>query len=129
MLRALTSAECPFCPPLERTPLLETGLSFAIFDRYPVNPGHVLVIPRRHVPDLAELPEAELRDVLQLVARARRRLAADFPVDGFNIGVNLGDAAGQTIPHAHVHLIPRYRGDVDDPTGGVRGVIPGKMKY
>jgi diadenosine tetraphosphate (Ap4A) HIT family hydrolase len=129
MLRTLTPDECPFCPPLERPPLFETGLSFVIFDRFPVTPGHALVIPRRHVADVFDLTEDELRDLLRLAARARRRLAADFPAEGFNIGVNVGEAAGQTIPHAHVHLIPRRRGDVEDPTGGVRGVIPGKMKY
>ena len=128
-MRALTPDDCPFCPPIAAPPLLETGLAFAVFDRFPVNPGHVLVLPRRHVADIFELTEDELRDVLRLLAQARRRLAADFPAAGFNLGVNVGDAAGQTIAHAHVHLIPRYAGDVPDPTGGVRGVIPGKAKY
>jgi diadenosine tetraphosphate (Ap4A) HIT family hydrolase len=128
-VRALSPEECPFCPPIEAQPLLETGLAFAVFDRFPVNPGHLLVIPRRHVADIFELTEDELREVLQLLAQARRRLAADFPAKGFNVGVNVGDTAGQTIAHAHVHLIPRYSGDVEDPTGGVRGVIPGKASY
>jgi ATP adenylyltransferase len=128
-VRALSPEECPFCPPIEAQPLLETGLAFAVFDRFPVNPGHLLVIPRRHVADIFELTEDELREVLQLLAQARRRLSADFPAEGFNVGVNVGDTAGQTIAHAHVHLIPRYSGDVEDPTGGVRGVIPGKASY
>ena len=128
-MHALTPEECPFCPPIEARPLLESELAFAIFDRFPVNPGHVLVIPRRHVADIFELTEGELRDVLRLLSLARQRVAADFPVAGFNVGVNVGDAAGQTIAHAHVHLIPRYPGDVADPTGGVRGVIPGKSNY
>ena len=79
--------------------------------------------------DIFELTAGELRDVLRLLSLARQRIAADFPVAGFNVGVNIGDAAGQTIAHAHVHLIPRYPGDVADPTGGVRGVIPGKSNY
>jgi diadenosine tetraphosphate (Ap4A) HIT family hydrolase len=128
-MRALTPDDCPFCPPIAASPLLETGLAFAVFDRSPVNPGHVLVLPRRHVADIFELTEGELNDVLRLLSLARQRIAADFPVAGFNVGVNVGDAAGQTIAHAHVHLIPRYPGDVADPTGGVRGVIPGKAKY
>ncbi|MCU0562798.1 MAG: HIT family protein [Desulfobacterales bacterium] len=109
--------------------MLESGLAFAIFDRFPVNPGHVLVIPRRHVADIFELTESELREVLRLLSQARQRIAADFAAAGVNVGVNVGDAAGQTIAHAHLHLIPRYTGDVPDPTGGVRGVIPGKASY
>jgi len=128
-MQALAPEECPFCPPLEARPLLESQLAFAIFDRSPVNPGHVLVISRRHVADIFELTAGELRDVLRLLSLARQRISADFPVAGFNVGVNVGDVAGQTIAHAHVHLIPRYPGDVADPTGGVRGVIPGKSKY
>jgi diadenosine tetraphosphate (Ap4A) HIT family hydrolase len=128
-MHALAPEECPFCPPLEARPLLESEFAFAIFDRSPVNPGHVLVIPRRHVADIFELTEGELHDVLRLLSLVRQRIAADFPVAGFNVGVNVGDAAGQTIAHAHIHLIPRYPGDVADPTGGVRGVIPGKSKY
>jgi ATP adenylyltransferase len=128
-MHALASEECPFCPPLEARPLLASELAFAIFDRFPVNPGHTLVIPRRHVADIFELTAGELRDVLRLLSLARQRIAADFPVAGFNVGVNIGDAAGQTIAHAHIHLIPRYPGDVADPTGGVRGVIPGKSNY
>jgi diadenosine tetraphosphate (Ap4A) HIT family hydrolase len=128
-MHALVPEECPFCPPLAARPLLESELAFAIFDRFPVNPGHALVIPRRHVADIFELTEGELRDVLRLLSLTRQRIAADFSVAGFNVGVNVGDAAGQTIAHAHVHLIPRYPGDVADPTGGVRGVIPGKSKY
>ena len=128
-MRALTPDDCPFCPPIAATPLLEAGRAFAVFDRFPVNPGHVLVLPRRHVADIFELTEGELRDVLRLLSLARQRIAAHYPVAGFNVGVNVGDAAGQTIAHAHVHLIPRYPGDVADPTGGVRGVIPGKASY
>ena len=128
-MRALTPDDCPFCPPIDARPLLESEIAFAILDRFPVNPGHVLVIPRRHVADIFDLTEDELRGVLQLLSQARRRLAADLQVAGFNVGVNVGAAAGQTIAHAHLHLIPRYTGDVPDPTGGVRGVIPGKSKY
>jgi diadenosine tetraphosphate (Ap4A) HIT family hydrolase len=108
---------------------LESDLSFAILDGFPVNPGHLLLIPRRHVRDFFDLHEKELTDLMQLLWQAKDHLAKEYYPDGYNVGINVDTAAGQTIPHVHIHLIPRYSGDVEDPTGGVRGVIPWKSKY
>ena len=128
-MRGLSIDECPFCLLPRRECVLESELSFAIFDAFPVGPGHLLILPKRHVGNFFELSERELEDVMRLLRLAKERLTEGFHPDGFNVGVNIGDAAGQTIGHVHVHLIPRYSGDVEDPTGGVRGVIPRKQKY
>jgi diadenosine tetraphosphate (Ap4A) HIT family hydrolase len=103
--------------------------AFAILDAYPVTPGHTLVIARRHVVDAFDLTACELDDILRLIGTARDRIDRTFRPTGFNIGVNIGRDAGQTIRHVHIHVIPRYPGDCEDPTGGVRGVIPGKARY
>ena len=106
---------CPFCAlPPERI-IEQTPLALAIRDGFPVSPGHTLIIPRRHVGSCFEITAEEL------TARLRP--------DGFNIGVNDGAAAGQTVPHLHIHLIPRFRGDRPDPRGGVRWVLPEKAAY
>jgi len=109
--------------------LAETALAYAIFDRYPASPGHTLIIPRQHTADYFALPPEVKRACWQLVDRVKEILAERFKPAGFNIGVNVGRVAGQTVPHVHIHLIPRYAGDVPDPTGGVRHVIPGKGNY
>ncbi len=120
---------CPFCGlPPERI-LAENRLAVAIADRYPVSAGHTLIIPRRHVSDFFELDAEEMMAVRELLAVQRQRLDGELRPDGYNVGVNVGTAGGQTIPHVHIHLIPRYRGDVPEPTGGVRNVIPGRGKY
>jgi len=103
--------------------------AFVVLDAYPVSPGHSLVISRRHVADIFDLTEIEISDILQLIRSARERIAHTLQPAGYNIGVNLGKDAGQTVMHVHVHVIPRYPGDSEDPTGGVRGVIPGKARY
>jgi diadenosine tetraphosphate (Ap4A) HIT family hydrolase len=103
--------------------------AFTVLDAYPVSPGHSLVISRRHVADIFDLTASEIGDMLLLVRSARERIDRTLHPAGYNLGVNLGKDAGQTVMHAHVHVIPRYRGDTDDPTGGVRGVIPGKARY
>lgn len=128
-MRALTPETCPFCHPQDRKRLLESDLSYVIFDAYPVNPGHLLIIPRRHVSDFFDLYQDEVEDLMRLLWRAKEHIAREYHPDGFNVGINVNTAAGQTIPHVHIHLIPRNRGDVEDPTGGVRGVIPWKSKY
>jgi diadenosine tetraphosphate (Ap4A) HIT family hydrolase len=92
-------------------------------------PGHTLIIPRRHVGSVFDLTHEELLDLHALVVKARERLLKDLHPDAFNIGLNDGPAAGQTVPHAHIHLIPRKTGDVPDPRGGVRWIIPAKAKY
>ena len=119
---------CPFCTP-DRDPVFTTDLCYAIFDRYPVSEGHMLVIPRRHAASYFQLSGEEKADIWNLVERVQKYLEDKFRPDGFNIGFNENVAAGQTIFHVHIHVIPRYEGDVDDPTGGIRNVIPGKGRY
>ena len=104
-------------------------MAVVVRDAYPVAPGHTLVIPRRHVGSFFELHHSEQVAMLTLVDRARQGLEREFAPDGYTIGVNDGAAAGQTVPHVHMHLIPRHRGDVDDPRGGIRWVLPLKARY
>lgn len=118
---------CPFCSPTTLADSNPTAL--ALRDVFPLCEGHTLVVPRRHVVSLFELSAVEQVEVWQLVARVRAHLAEQFHPDAFNIGVNDGEAAGQTVPHAHVHVIPRHHGDVSDPRGGVRWIIPKKAAY
>jgi len=127
----MSQDSCPFCSAATLVRAVAYhGTAFAIDDRFPVTAGHLLVIPRRHVGDWFDLTDAERRDAETLLLRLRDRLLAGDPtVNGFNIGMNCGASAGQTIFHAHIHLIPRRPGDTPDPAGGVRGVIPGKRKY
>ena len=122
----MTPPDCPFCLP---DPVLENDLAYARLDRNPVTPGHLLIIPRRHVADWFGLDEAERRAMDELIHRARDWLAESRAPDAFNIGMNCGEAAGQTVFHMHCHLVPRYSGDSEDPTGGVRGVIPERQRY
>jgi diadenosine tetraphosphate (Ap4A) HIT family hydrolase len=108
---------------------LENEAARAFPDAYPVAEGHMLVVPKRHVTSLFDLPEEEQAALWRLVALVRARLMDELMPDGFNVGVNDGTAAGQTVPHAHVHVIPRRAGDVADPRGGVRWVVPAKAQY
>ncbi len=119
---------CPFCHP-DRPVLQENDHARAIEDGYPVSRGHALILPKRHVKSYFELDQEEQAACWQLVNELREQLTAQYQPAGLNIGINDGQAAGQTIFHAHIHLILRYEGDVKDPTGGVRGVVPGKKKY
>lgn len=108
----------------------EQGSCVAILDTFPVTQGHMLIIPRRHAQDYFSLTQQEKADADILLQRLKKTIQQQDPsVTGFNIGVNNGYDAGQTIFHAHIHLIPRRKGDCEDPTGGVRGVIPGKRNY
>ena len=120
---------CPFCKPSESQVWHETEAGIALRDGYPVAEGHSLVIPRSHVSSLFELNQAEQQSLWSLVAEVREKLARDLNPDGFTIGLNDGGAAGQTVSHAHIHIIPRWNGDVTDPRGGVRWVIADKAKY
>jgi diadenosine tetraphosphate (Ap4A) HIT family hydrolase/5-methylcytosine-specific restriction endonuclease McrA len=125
----LRDATCLFCNP-NRSVLFEEDLAYVVRDAFPVTPLHSLVIPKRHVADFFEVAPAENLAVLRLLARTKNEIQAEDPtVVGFNIGVNNGAAAGQTVFHVHVHLIPRRAGDVDQPRGGVRAVITGKASY
>ena len=121
---------CLFCEFLKNKEIAaKTALAFDIFDGFPVNPGHVLVIPKRHVANYFELTTEEVLAIRDLLQRMKTEVDAKFHPDGYNIGVNVGADAGQSIFHVHVHLIPRYKGDVKNPRGGVRGVIPAKQSY
>lgn len=121
---------CIFCAPDTSRVFLSNDLGFAFWDAFPVTGMHALVIPRRHVRDFFSLSADELLSCNELLRQAREWICArDSLVDGFNIGANAGEVAGQTIFHCHIHLIPRRPGDVPDPRGGVRHVIPGKGSY
>ena len=107
----------------------ENSLAVWIRDGFPVAPGHSLIIPKRHVGSFFEINEAERTAMLVLLDEAKALADSEFHPDAFNIGINDGPAAGQTVPHLHMHLIPRFRGDVGDPRGGVRWVIPQNADY
>ena len=107
----------------------ETALSRVIRDAFPVSRGHTLIVPKRHVASFFDITSAERGDLLHVLLQARESLDREFAPAGYNIGINDGTAAGQTVPHLHVHLIPRYAGDREDPRGGVRWVIPDKAAY
>ena len=121
---------CPFCKAeSERDIIASSSLSVAFFDGFPVSPGHALIIPKRHVSSFFDLSKDEQQDLLNLTDRVKQIVEERYHPDGYNIGINVGEAAGQSIFHVHMHLIPRYQGDVPNPRGGVRGVIPDKQNY
>lgn len=125
----MSEKPCPFCPPKPHEILAEHELAVAVRDSYPLTRGHALVIPRRHVASFFELTAGERSAMLELLERARAAVDREHAPDGYNIGLNDGPAAGQTVMHAHMHLIPRYAGDTDDPRGGVRWIFPRKANY
>jgi diadenosine tetraphosphate (Ap4A) HIT family hydrolase len=120
---------CPFCLLPHSRIILSNHQAVAVADGFPITAGHTLIIPRRHVGSFFEIDAAEREALMLLLAEAKNRLTQELRPDGFNIGVNDGAAAGQTIPHLHIHLIPRYKGDHPDPRGGVRWIIPEKADY
>jgi diadenosine tetraphosphate (Ap4A) HIT family hydrolase len=120
---------CAFCHMEKSRITLQTDFAVALPDRFPVAEGHMLVVAKRHVSSLFDLSEEEQAAIWRLVAQVRHKLVSEMKPDGFNVGVNDGPAAGQTVLHAHVHVIPRRAGDVADPKGGVRWIIPGKAQY
>lgn len=122
-------ASCPFCDLVSRELLVESPLAVAFADSYPASPGHALVIPRRHVATYFDATPEERTAIWGLVDRVRTVLVERHRPDGFNVGFNAGPAAGQTVLHAHVHVIPRYDGDVVDPRGGVRHAVVGRGFY
>jgi len=122
-------ATCPFCDPDPELVWLSNDCAHVLWDGFPVSKGHTLIVPRQHVASIYELTSEEQASLWATVAQARQRLVEDLHPDGFNIGLNDGVVAGQTIMHAHIHLIPRYAGDVADPRGGVRWVLPEKACY
>ena len=125
----LLKHDSPFYPVENDRVLFTTGRVLAFYDRYPVSKGHTLVIPLQIVKSIFELDDNTLAELWKVVARVRAQLAAEYHPDAFNIGINDGVAAGQTVSHSHIHIIPRYNGDVMDPRGGIRNVIPLKARY
>jgi ATP adenylyltransferase len=121
---------CLFCEIPANRIVDANGLAYAIRDMYPVTELHTLVIPRRHKASCFDLEQAEIDALLQLLEKTRSAiLGQDASVQAFNIGINDGEVSGQTIAHCHIHLIPRRKGDVKDPRGGVRHTIPGRGNY
>jgi len=122
---------CPFCPALAQDRYeVQLHLVAALRDAYPVAEGHYLIVPLRHTTDFFGMTEAERGEADELLVHLASQLRHGDPsIDGFNVGMNCGPVAGQTVGHAHIHLIPRRRGDTPRPRGGVRGVIPEKMDY
>ncbi len=121
---------CVFCEKVENKDYLkenETAVSF--LDSYPLTEGHTLIIPKRHISEIFNLDSKEYTDIWEIINATNKSLTDTLSPDGFNIGVNVGKEAGQTIDHAHLHLIPRYKGDIADPRGGIRWVIPDKAPY
>jgi diadenosine tetraphosphate (Ap4A) HIT family hydrolase len=124
------TAECIFCRPRAEPDLLAANdIAVAFAAGFPVSPGHALVVPRRHEPDFFSLTAEEQAGVVALVNPVRALLDERFSPDAYNLGVNAGKSAGQTILHTHLHVIPRYAGDVAEPRGGVRWVLPETARY
>ena len=123
--------ECPFCTLLKDGRVIAgNDGAYAIYDRFPVTEGHMLIIPVRHFADFFDITARERRAVFDLLGEMRENLlAGDGRITGFNVGINIGKVAGQSVPHCHIHLIPRRQGDTEHPRGGVRGIIPGKRAY
>jgi diadenosine tetraphosphate (Ap4A) HIT family hydrolase len=129
MTNTPTNQQCPFCILPAGRIIDENDYAVLILDGYPVSAGHSLIIPKRHVGSFFETTDPERAALLSLIDKGKAVAEAAHKPDGYNIGINDGAAAGQTVPHLHVHLIPRYDGDLNDPRGGVRWVIPEKADY
>jgi diadenosine tetraphosphate (Ap4A) HIT family hydrolase len=124
--------QCPFCELITSKSsriVDQNDLAFVIRDGYPISEGHTLIIPKRHIGSFFEATDNEREILCKLVDLAKKKLDKDLAPDGYNIGINDGMVAGQTVPHLHIHLIPRYKLDVKDPRGGVRWIIPDKAVY
>jgi diadenosine tetraphosphate (Ap4A) HIT family hydrolase len=121
-------AKCAFCNELDMTPrtILGTRHFFVVLSEFPVNKGHALIISKRHIPDMFSMNEDEWRELETVIVRTKMTLDRHYNPDGYNIGVNCGEAAGQTVFHLHIHLVPRYNGDVENPRGGIRNFMQGK---
>ena len=123
------SKDCIFCTLRDERIIGECDYTLTFIDSYPASPGHTLVVPKRHFSTYFEATEEELLAIGKAVQNAKKILDKEFSPDGYNIGINNGQASGQSVMHLHVHLIPRYVGDVDDPKGGVRWVLKNKANY
>jgi diadenosine tetraphosphate (Ap4A) HIT family hydrolase len=122
------ASDCPFDDPKKEKIVVSNDLSYAVWDLHPVNPGHLLIIPFRHVASFFDTTREERVAIFNLADRARDLIDGQFHPDGYNFGVNIGEPAGQAVMHVHFHLIPRYRGDAGREEGGVRRSVPAKGK-
>lgn len=120
---------CIFCSREELNIIAENELCFAIYDKYPVNLGHVLIIPKRHYKSFFDATVEEVTAIYELIHKCKEILDEKYKPTGYNIGINVNESAGQTIMHLHVHLIPRYDNDVEDPRGGIRNLKPQLVPY
>jgi len=122
--------ECVFCQKQKEEKILFDRLVWkAVLDEYPVSEGHTLIIPKEHVKTYFDLSDSQKESLHYAIEEVKRILDDRYHPQGYNIGINCGEVAGQTIPHCHIHIIPRYEGDVENPRGGVRGCIPSRMSY
>lgn len=123
--------ECVFCEQFipNRKPLFENNLAIAYFDEFPVSKGHILIITKRHAKTFFDITDEEQIAIIELLNKCKKYIDKKYTPDGYNVGLNCGESAGQSVMHLHMHLIPRYKGDVENPRGGVRGVIPNKKNY
>ncbi len=125
-----SNVNCVFCQKVEdKDYLIENETAVSFLDSYPLTEGHTLIIPKRHISEIFNLDSKEYTDIWEIINATNKSLTDTLSPDGFNIGVNVGKEAGQTIDHAHLHLIPRYKGDIADPRGGIRWIIPDKAPY
>lgn len=120
---------CIFCNIEKERIITDNELAYAIYDKFPVNKGHILIIPKKHYKEYFDVDEQIKNELWKLVDKCKEIVDEKYNPDGYNIGINCGEAAGQTVMHLHIHLIPRYKGDIENPRGGVRGVIPNKRIY
>jgi diadenosine tetraphosphate (Ap4A) HIT family hydrolase len=125
----MASKPCPFCKLPQDLIVDQDDLALVIRDGFPVSPSHTLVVPKRHMGSFFELGQEEIEAMMALLKKAKAGLDQDFNPDSYNIGVNDGPQAGQAVPHVDMHLIPRYRGDVEHPRDGIRWLIPEKADY
>ncbi len=126
-------SDCPLCSQrdnvIENGKKVENELAYVLEDSNPVNPGHCLIVSRRHVAEFFDATPEEKVAIFELIDEMKGIIDKKHSPDGYNIGVNIGKFAGQSVPHIHIHMMPRYKGDVKNPRGGVRGVIPQRQKY
>lgn len=129
MVLQMDKTTCPFCELAPERIVDANKTAVLVHDQYPLTPGHSLVLPRRHIQSIFDAMPDELNALWQLVERARSRIDRVHAPAGYNLGINDGPAAGQTVSHLHIHIIPRYLGDTTDPRGGVRWIIPDRAPY
>ncbi len=123
--------DCIFCQNFipNKKPLLQNKFAIAYFDEFPVSKGHILIISKRHATTFFDLTKEEQISLITLLNECKEYIDKKYNPDGYNVGLNCGEFAGQSVMHVHMHLIPRYKGDVSNPRGGIRGIIPNKKNY